>query len=258
MHGVWRGRGAGVGSCGCEGCGHGGHIVCPPSSHRLPLVGASSLPRLPFPPFCFISLPFYSLLTSSSHRTLVLHVDIAGVVTLAVHTWLSTPGVDVRCLACWCPVDMVGTSSSPRRLSSTVDVRCLARWRFVSPSSSLLPRFAPPPYLFTPSSPLRLTVHSCCASILLEWPCSRCTPSCRRLVLRLRVRWLGVQASHWAISGSFGRVGHGCGVWSYMGHLGCRWGVWGLFSESVGFWWVILVVGSRHLPGLDWWGSVEC
>ncbi|KIJ11127.1 hypothetical protein PAXINDRAFT_15947 [Paxillus involutus ATCC 200175] len=91
-------------------------------ARRLPSVVSSSAARRHFvsPSSSllprFASSPYHSLLTSSSRRTLVLHVDIAGVVALAVHTWLLTPGVDVRCLVCWCPMDVVGTSSAPRRL----------------------------------------------------------------------------------------------------------------------------------------------
>ncbi|KIJ10694.1 hypothetical protein PAXINDRAFT_16356 [Paxillus involutus ATCC 200175] len=81
--------------------GHGGHVVFPPSfviycslAIRLSLV-------FPSPSFCSTSLPFHSLLTSSSHCTLVLRVDIAGVAVLTVHAQLSTPGVEVTGEVAW-------------------------------------------------------------------------------------------------------------------------------------------------------------
>ncbi|KIJ09404.1 hypothetical protein PAXINDRAFT_17501 [Paxillus involutus ATCC 200175] len=162
----------------------------------------------------------FHLPSSPSLASLSLRVSccasMAGVAALAVHTELSTPCVDVRCLAwTWgcCLVDVVGTSSAPRHLvvcrlplvgvsspsspivsltfSSLpclfvfcvfmlrVNAWCLAwtwgwvlwmrgawtwwahrlpsvvsssavRRHFVSPSSSLLPRFASSPYLSVP------------------------------------------------------------------------------------------------------------
>ncbi|KIJ09812.1 hypothetical protein PAXINDRAFT_17113 [Paxillus involutus ATCC 200175] len=187
-------------------------------ARRLPSVISSSAARRHFvSPLSsllprFASSPYHSLLTSSSRCTLVLRVDIAGVVTLAVHTWLLTPGVDVRCLACWCPMDVVGTSSVVCRSSAL-------RLSLVFPSPSVC----------STSLPFHFLTSSSRRTLVLRVD----TAGVATLAVHAQLSTPGVEATDevaWDAGESLGRQWVVWAVWTMVAVFGRTWGTrkWGV------------------------------
>ncbi|KIJ12616.1 hypothetical protein PAXINDRAFT_14543 [Paxillus involutus ATCC 200175] len=130
----------------------------------------------------------------------MLRVDIAGVVALAVHTWLLTPGVDIWCLACWCPMDVVGTSSAPIVSLSVVCRSSALRLSLIFPLPSVCSTSLPFHFL-TSSSRRTLVLRVDAAGVAV-------------LVVHARLSTPGVEATDEVAWGAGKSLGHQWVVWA--------------------------------------------